>query len=144
MRSCWSRGPGSRSRWPRNGGPIDLELRWLTQFTLPAEEVGTGVAVDDEEGVPVVPVAGPGGTGRFRLLAGDRLLAESAVALEPGTDFVVVPVSVDLEPGETLVIEAVDRLALQSLTGFVTDPGPPTGWTETTRTDDAVVWERAS
>ncbi len=50
--------------------------------------------------------------------------------------------SVDLQPGATLRLEAIDPITVQSVTGFVPDPGPPAGWSVATTTDDAIVWQR--
>ena len=77
-----------------------------------------------------------------RCAAGDRPLAELEVRPDPDADFVMVPTAVDLSPGERLTLEAIDRIALQSVTGFVPDPGPPQGWRVVADTADAVVWER--
>ena len=44
------------------------------------------------------------------------------------SDFVVVRSSVTLEPGVPLVLEGADRIAVQSVTGYVPDPArPPAG-----------------
>jgi hypothetical protein len=41
-----------------------------------------------------------------------------------------------------LRLAAIDPIAIQSITGFVPDPGPPAGWALATQTDDAIVWRR--
>jgi hypothetical protein len=102
-------------------GPVDLEIRLLTG---PA----AGSVVD--------------GQSRFRLHAGDTVTDLTATS-DPDSDFSVVTTSVDLPAGATLRLEAVDPITVQSVTGFVPDPGPPPGWSVATATDDAVVWQRA-
>ena len=57
-------------------------------------------------------------------------------------DFTVVTASVDLAAGEPLRLEAIDPVTVQSVSGFVADPGPPAGWSLATATDDAIVWQR--
>ncbi len=100
-------------------GPVDLEIRLLT------------------------PNADPGTPGsRFRVHAGDTAVDITATP-ELGSDFTVVKTSVDLPAGTPLRLEAIDPITVQSVTGFVPDPGPPAGWTIATSTDDAVVWQRA-
>jgi hypothetical protein len=54
----------------------------------------------------------------------------------------VVKTSVELPAGVALRLEAIDPITVQSVTGFVADPGPPAGWSVATSTDDAVVWQR--
>ena len=75
------------------------------------------------------------------MLAGDRPVAEIRVPFTGSDDFVVVGARVELAPGEPLVLVGDDRIAIQSLTGFVADPGPPAGWS-VIDTADAVVWGR--
>jgi hypothetical protein len=101
-------------------GRVDLEIRLLTG---PA----AGSAAD--------------GHSRFRLHAGDAVTDLTAT---PGanSEFSVVTTSVDLPAGTTLRLEAIDPITVQSVTGFVTDQGPPPGWAVATTTDDAVVWQR--
>ena len=41
------------------------------------------------------------------------------------------------------VIKADDRIAVQAVTGYLADPGPPAGWQTIRDTPDAVVWGRA-
>ena len=120
-RSCSSR--GRRCRFPLSSAdePIELEIRVLARF---GEDADT---------------ADPR---RIRVFAGDRLVEELAAPAGEGTDFQVLRTSVTLAAGEPLVIEAVDRIAVQSVTGYVPDGGPPPGWSILTETDDAVVWGR--
>ena len=103
-------------------GPIDLELRVAT------------------DGVP-----GPDGMlpdGRMRLRAGEGQPVELSVPGLPSGEFSVVATSIDRAPGAQIVIEAIDRIVLQGVTGFVPDTGPPRGWTVARETPDAVVWRR--
>jgi hypothetical protein len=111
--------PGATLTIPTaTSGPIDLEIRLLTP------------AVDS--------AAAPT---RFRLHAGDTT-ANLTATRGDDADFSVVTTSVDLRPGATLRLEAIDPITVQSVTGFVPDPGPPAGWSVATATDDAIVWKR--
>jgi hypothetical protein len=99
-------------------GKIDLEIRLLT------------------------PAAASGATpARFRVRAGETAVDLTATP-KPDADFTVVKTSIDVPTGGSLVLEAVDPITIQSVTGFVADPGPPAGWSVATTTDDAVVWRR--
>jgi len=102
-------------------GPVDLEIRLLTG-----------------------PAAGSVGDGksRFRLHYGDTVTDLTATP-DADSDFSVVTTSVDVPAGAQLRLEAIDPITVQSVTGFVADPGPPPGWSVATTTDDAVVWQRA-
>lgn len=99
-------------------GPIDLEIRLLTPATDPA----TGAI-------------------RFRVHAGDTTVDLTATRADE-IDFTVVSASVDLAAGETVRLEAIDPVTIQSVSGFVADPGPPAGWSIATTTDEAIVWQR--
>lgn len=100
-------------------GPIDLEIRLLTPATDPA-------------------TAGA----RFRLHAGDTVTDLTATRTDDA-DFTVVTTSLAALPhGELLRLEAVDPITVQSVAGFVPDPGPPVGWSVATTTNDAIVWQR--
>jgi hypothetical protein len=101
-------------------GPVDLQIRLLTGPTH------DGAA---------------GGQPRFRIHAGDSVTDVTATP-DPDSDFTVVARSVDLPPGAALRLEAIDPITVQSVTGFVPDPGPPPGWSVATTTEDAVVWQR--
>jgi hypothetical protein len=79
--------------------------------------------------------------GRFRLHSGDRVTEVNAIPIE-GEDFTVVTTTVDLVAGAPLRLEAIDPITVQSITGFVADPGPPDGWTVVTQADEAIVWGR--
>ena len=103
------------------GEPIELEIRVLARFGEEAD------------------VAGPR---RIRVSAGDRLVEELVVPPTETPEFQVVRTSATLAADEPLVIEAVDPIAIQSVTGYVPDSGPPAGWQTVTETDDAVVWGR--
>ncbi len=138
------------------GEPIVLELRVLPRIAVNvAGDTGQGdAALADPNGpsdgaiAPAGPQAGalgPGGSPtarRIRILAGDRVVDEIAVPFTGSSDFTVVRSKVTLGPGEPLVIEGADRIAIQSVTGFVPDDDPPPGWLILTETDDAVVWAR--
>ena len=102
-------------------GPVDLEIRLLTGS--PAGSAGNGQS-------------------RFRLHVGDTVTDVTATS-DPDFDFSVVTTSIDLPAGATLLLEAIDPITVQSVTGFVPDPGPPPGWSVAATTDDAVVWQRA-
>ena len=133
------------------GEPIDLEIRVLPRLTGGNVGAGAGgIDATDPDAVTATPEPGGGALGpggdpgarRLRVLAGDRLVAEISVPFTGSDDFVVVPARVELAPGERLVIEADDRIAVQAVTGFVADPGPPAGWQTIEETPDAVVWGR--
>jgi hypothetical protein len=117
-------------------GRVDLEIRLLTGGTADPN------ATIDQTGATPTVAPGPAGGARFRLRSGATVTELSANPVG-GADFTVVKTTVDLPAGAPLTIEAVDPITVQSITGFVADPGPPTGWTVATRTDDAVVWQRA-
>ena len=85
---------------------------------------------------------GRGPRRRFRLHAGDTTRRTLTATRSDDADFSVVTTSVDLQPGATLRLEAIDPITVQSVTGFVPDPGPPAGWSVATTTDDAIVWQR--
>jgi hypothetical protein len=101
-------------------GPVDLEIRLLTGLAV-------GSAGDSQS--------------RFRLHAGDTVI-DLTTTSDPDADFSVVSTSVELPAGAALYLEAIDPVTVQSVTGFVPDPGPPPGWSVATTTDDAVVWQR--
>ena len=100
-------------------GPVDLEVRLLT------------------------PVASGGSAPpRFRVHAGPGVVDLTA-SRTPDADFTVVTTSIDVpSDAGSIVLEAIDPITVQSVTGFVPDPGPPPGWSVATTTDDAVVWQR--
>ena len=147
--------PGSSLSFPLASTevPIELEIRVLPRIGAIAGEAGPAGAGDSESGDGVVAPApltagslGPGGTPavrRLRVLAGDRLVDEISVPYTGSSDFVVVRSTVTLEPGQPLVLEGADRIAVQSVTGYVPDDGPPPGWQTLTDTEDAIVWGRA-
>lgn len=133
------------------GQPIDLEIRVLPRLTGGAGDGPAGIETGDPDAPAITPVEpsggslGPGGdpsARRLRVLAGDRPVAEIRVPFTGSDDFVVVGARVELAPGEPLVLVGDDRIAIQSLTGFVADPGPPAGWSVIRDTADAVVWGR--
>ena len=105
-------------------GRIDLEIRLLTTASADAGPAG---------GIPAA---------RFRLVTGTDV-TELTASPTPGAAFSVVAVAVDLPVGAPVRLEAIDPITVQSVTGFMADPGPPAGWTLATTTDDAVVWQRA-
>jgi hypothetical protein len=100
-------------------GKVDLEIRLLI-----------GSFVD--------PATRP----RFRLHAGNLVTELMAIPVED-EDFTVVTTTFYLPAGAPLRIEGIDPITVQSITGFVADPGPPQGWTAVTQTDDAIVWQRS-
>ena len=79
---------------------------------------------------------------RFQLLAG-RAVVPLVVPASGADDWQVVRASVTLQPGEPLVIEAQDPLALQSIRGFVSQVSPPAGWVMRSETTDAAVFVRS-
>ena len=116
--------PGSRLTLPIAdvSGPIDLELRAAFEG-----------------------VSAPGGTptaGRLRVRVGEESPIELSVPALPEVELSVVATQIDRPAGAPIVVEAVDRIILQGVTAFVTDPGPPPGWTIATESTDAVVWRR--
>jgi hypothetical protein len=104
------------------GGPIDLELR--AAFEGVTASGGTATA------------------GRLWVLVGDASPIELSVPALPEVELSVVATSIDRPAGASITVEAVDRIILQGVTAFVTDPGPPSGWTIAAETTDAVVWQR--
>lgn len=54
----------------------------------------------------------------------------------------VVTIDIDRPAGARIAIEAVERVLVQGVLGFVADPGPPQGWRLATESADAVVWQR--
>jgi hypothetical protein len=105
------------------GGPVALEVR--VAGTL------------DGRGLPAR---------RFRLqIVADRGVRDLAEVVAPATtveDWQVLRADVVLQPGEAIAIEAVDRITVQSVLGFV--PGiAPAGWRLADSTPDAVVLARA-
>jgi hypothetical protein len=128
----------------RPGEPIDLDLRVLTRITTAVDDTGAVTADDGTGAAGTTSSADPVGVPkRLRIFAGDRQVAEIDVPVTGSADFSVVHATVELQPGERLVIKADDRIAVQSVTGFVADPGPPAGWAVDTSTDAAVVWRRS-
>ena len=112
-------------------GPVDLEIRVLANG-------GTGTS--DGRGMGLAVVA-PDGAVR----------SETTLPILSGTgDWVVVKAPVQAIAGDRLRIQAIDRLTVQSVRGFV-DAGPVIagaspvpGWTISEVTDDAVVLERGA
>src|SRR5207247_8986720 len=83
---------------------------------------------------------------RFRLLAGgiaggERPLADLVVPPSGPNDWEVLHTSIDLGTGESLLLEALDPLSLQSVRGFA-PAAPPTGWQVVRQTADAVLLGR--
>lgn len=117
--------PGSTLTLPIDGvtGVIDLEVRAGTDG--------------------VVGLDGIRSPGRLHVRVGDRPPTELLVPVLRDAGLSVVTTTVDRPAGAAIVIEAVDRIVLQSVTGFVTDPGPPAGWTLDAESPDALVWRRA-
>ena len=72
---------------------------------------------------------------------GERDLGELVVPATATDPWQVVTADVDLRSGERLAIEAVDRVTIQSVLGFVAT-APPAGWQVSRTTTDAVVLER--
>ena len=104
-------------------GPLDLELRFEGKR--------------DNASVPAR---------RFRLLAGgiaggERPLADLVVPPSGPNDWEVLHTSIDLGTGESLLLEALDPLSLQSVRGFAS-AAPPTGWQVVSQTADAVLLGR--
>jgi hypothetical protein len=95
-------------------GRVDLEFRVLTAAGVPLRfSLATGSTSREVVATPVV-----------------------------GADFSIVHATVDLPPGTLVRLAAIDPIAIQSITGFVADPGPPAGWALAKQTDDAIVWRR--
>ena len=104
------------------GGPIRIQVRFAGDLAGPA-----------------VPER------RFRLLAvgreGVRDLGEGIVPATTVDDWQVVTEDLVLQPDERLTIQAIDRVTVQSVLGFVVGVAPA-GWHGTVVTPDAVVLER--
>jgi hypothetical protein len=79
---------------------------------------------------------------RFRLVAG-RAVADLVVPPTGTDEWQIVRAFVTLQPGEPLVVEALDGLALQSIRGFVPLTGFPAGWVLRSETTDATVLVRS-
>lgn len=116
--------PGARLTLPMadGSGPVDLELRAAFE----------GVTAS----------GGTAKSGRLRVRVGDAPAIELAVPALPEMELSVVATELDRPAGTPIVVEAVDRIILQGVTAFVTDPGPPPGWTIAAETPEAVVWRR--
>ena len=116
--------PGARLAFPLfQPGSIDLELRFI------------GI----EDGRPAPERA-------FRLLAVGpadeaQVIGEYRLPATTVDRSQAVAARLDLQPGEQVVVEAVDRVVVQSILGFVT-ASPPPGWHVAVETDDAVLLER--
>jgi hypothetical protein len=117
-------GPGARIVMPLSepDRPIELELKFLgQQGSLPVAErrvrlIAAGNGVERDVGDLVVP----------------------ATAAD---EWQVVNADIALQPGESLAIEAVDPVTVQSVLGFVA-AAPPVGWQIVATTPDAVVLGR--
>ena len=116
--------PGSSLTLPvaDTAGPVLLEIR-----AAASGDLGSGVAPS---------------SGRLRVRVGDVSPVELSVPALPDRELSVVGTTIDRPSGAPIVVEAVDRIILQGVTGFMADPGPPPGWTVATETPDAVVWRR--
>jgi hypothetical protein len=103
--------------------PIDVEIRCL--------------GLEENQAVP---------DRHLRLLAvgggGSRVLTDLVVPATAVDPWQVVRARVALQPGEQLVIDAVDRLTVQSVRGFVAAT-PPNGWHVVRQNADAIVLERS-
>jgi hypothetical protein len=112
--------PGSVLTVPvATSGLVALEIRLVTDGLVP-------------------PGAGP----RLRVRAGGTVTDLTADPIADA-DFTIVRADIEMPPEAPLLLEAIDRITVQSITGFVADPGPPPGWRIAGLTDDAVVWQRA-
>ena len=114
-----------------------------SRITLPIADVSG--RVDLELRAAFEGVTGSGGTaaaGRLRVRVGDASPIDLSVPALPEVELSVVATPLDRPAGAPIVVEAVDRIVLQGVTAFVTDPGPPPGWTIAAETPDAVVWRR--
>jgi hypothetical protein len=117
-------GPGARIVMPLSDPdrPIALELKFLgQQGSVPVSErrvrlIAVGNGVERDVGDLVVP----------------------ATAAD---EWQVVNAEIALQPGESLAIEAVDPVTVQSVLGFVV-AAPPVGWQIVATTPDAVVLGR--
>jgi len=82
---------------------------------------------------------------RVRLIAvgagAERDVGDLVVPATVVDEWQVVHAAIGLQPGERLAIEAVDRVTVQSVMGFIAT-GPPNGWQTVRTTPDAVVLER--
>ena len=82
---------------------------------------------------------------RVRLIAvgagAERDVGDLVVPATVVDEWQVVHAAIGLQPSERLAIEAVDRVTVQSVMGFVAT-GPPNGWQTVRETPDAVVLER--
>jgi hypothetical protein len=120
-----------------------LVLEPGSSVTLPVADVTGRIDLVLRAATDGVP--GPDGLlpdGRLRVRVGGGPPVELSVPGLPAGELSVVATSIDRPPGAPIVIEAVERIVLQGVTGFVRDPGPPPGWTIATETPDAVVWRR--
>lgn len=103
--------------------PIDLQIRMLRRLEGPRAiaDLGTGRFELRMDGRSATPLIGPTGL---------------------GSEFATVTTTITVDSGDRLVVHAIDRIAIQAITGFVVDPGPPPGWRIERVTDDATVWAR--
>jgi hypothetical protein len=117
--------PGSSLTLPLAdlAGHIDLELRAATEGVIAPDGTRSGA--------------------RLLVRVGDEPPVELLVPALLDVELSVVATSIERAPGAPVVVEAIDRVILQGVTGFVADPGPPPGWAIEAETPDAVVWRRA-
>ncbi|HEX3428342.1 MAG TPA: hypothetical protein VHS36_06010, partial [Candidatus Limnocylindrales bacterium] len=117
--------PGARLVMPiaAPAGPIGLEIKVLGQQA--------GQPVPDRR-MRLVAVG----------LAGGRPLGDFTVPATSVDDWQVVRAEIDLRPGESLAIEAVDGVTIQSVLGFASATAPA-GWHVAETTPDAVLLARS-
>jgi hypothetical protein len=113
--------------------------RVLMAIAAPARPIGLELKfLGRESGQPVADR-------RVRLIAvspnGERDLGDLVVPATATDDWQVVRTDVALRPGESLAIEAVDPVTLQSVLGFASTDAPA-GWRTVATTPDAVVLGR--
>lgn len=121
-----------------------LALQPGSALTLPlAPEVTGAIRLEVRAGTDA-PIGADGlrPDARLRLRVGDAPPIELTVPALRDAGLTVLTATLRRAAGEPIVIEAVDRVLIQGILGFVRDPGPPPGWRRAAETPDAVVWQR--
>ena len=121
-----------------------LVLEPGSSLTLPVADGVTGrIRLELRAGTQ--SILNPDGTrpnGHVRVRVGDAAPIELTVPALRDAELSVIAATIQRPAGAPIVIQAVEQIILQGVTGFVADPGPPAGWVVATDTPDAVVWER--
>lgn len=121
-----------------------LALEPGSTLTLPIADAAAGTLRLELRVGSDAPLGADGTRPETRLWVriGDAPPIELTVPSPVEAGLAVLAVQVERPAGAPIVIEAVERVLVQGVMGFVTDPGPPPGWRVAAETADAVVWQR--